>query len=263
MKHTLQVTLILVLLFIVAQVVGLLVTNNYLIDGVLPYDIERPEVEESTSYIPIIIAILIATGLALLIMKFKAFRLWKVWFFIGLLFTLLISFGAFVAQNVALVLALAFTIWKLFYPNVYIHNFTELFLYGGLAGLFVPILNVFSITILLIAISVYDMIAVWKTKHMVSLAKFQTKSKLFAGLMVPYKKGKQTAILGGGDIGFPLLFAGVILRFSGWLDALIVVGFAALALFGLFIYSKKDQFYPAMPFISAGVFLGYFVGLLV
>ena len=263
MKHNLQVTLILVVLFVLAQLIGLAVTDKYLVGEELPYGIERPEVEENVSYIPIIIAILIATGLALLLMKFKVMSLWKTWFFIGLLFTLLISMGAFIDQRLALVLALIFTIWKLFFPNVYIHNFTELLLYGGLAGLFVPILNVFSMTILLIVISFYDMFAVWKSKHMVSLAKFQTKAKVFAGLLVPYAKGKKSAILGGGDIGFPLLFAGVVLKTTGWLDALIVVLFSALALFGLFAYSKKDTFYPAMPFISAGVFVGYFVGLLV
>ncbi len=263
MKHTLQVTLLLVLLFVLAQLIGLGITARYLEEGTLPYGIERPDVEENTAYIPILIAIAIATGLALLIIKFNALSLWKAWFFIGLLFTLLIAINAFLPQYIALVLALGLTIWKLFFPNVYIHNSTEVLVYGGLAGLFVPILSVFSITILLIVISIYDMFAVWKSKHMVSLAKFQTKARVFAGLMVPYHRGKKVAILGGGDIGFPLLFAGVILKTSGWLDATLVVLFSALALFGLFLYSKKNTFYPAMPFISAGVFIGYGLGLLV
>ena len=42
--------------------------------------------------------------------------------------------------------------------------------------------------LLLALISVYDVIAVFKSKHMVSMANFQTESKVFAGLAVPRGK---------------------------------------------------------------------------
>ena len=102
-----------------------------------------------------------------------------------------------------------------------------------------PLLNIFYAYILLIILSLYDMYAVWKSKHMVKMAKFQTRSGIFAGLLIPYgfKKAKKkgmvkvkTAVLGGGDIGFPLLFAGTILVFKGWLPALIVTACATIAL---------------------------------
>ena len=48
----------------------------------------------------------------------------------------------------------------------------------------------FAVFVLLILISVYDFIAVFKIKHMITLAKFQTKSKVFAGLFVPYRREK-------------------------------------------------------------------------
>jgi presenilin-like A22 family membrane protease len=262
MKHTLKVTIILVSLFLLAQIIGLLVTGNYLKQERLPYDIERPEIEEKTAPISIFIIILVATGIALFLIKIGAFKIWKAWFFIGVLFTLLIAFGAFVNEIIALILAAVLAIIKIFKPNVIIHNFTELFIYAGLAGIFVPILNLLAISILLLVISIYDMIAVWKTKHMVKLAKFQSKVKLFAGLAVPYGKDK-LAVLGGGDIGFPLLFAGVVLKTTNMLNALIVVLFVCLALFGLFIYSKKNRFYPAMPFLTIGCGLGYLVTFLI
>ena len=113
---------------------------------------------------------------------------------------------------------------------------------------------------------------------MVSLAKFQSKSNLFAGLSIPYhsktskignissKKYKlekgSIAILGGGDIGFPLLFSGVILKTYNMQYALITTLFITLSLFILFLLSKKGKFYPGMPFLSAGCFLGYLVVLL-
>ena len=262
MKHNFKVSLIIISLFLVAHLIGLSVTEKYLVGEELPMGIERPEINEESGYVPILIALLIATFLVLLLIRLNAFRVWKIWFFVAVSYALLISFGAFVHQYLALFLAVGFASLKTLRPNVLSHNFSELFIYGGLAGIFVPILGLLSISLLLIFISIYDMIAVWKTKHMVKMAKFQTESKLFAGLLVPYGKNK-VAILGGGDIGFPLLFSGVILKTSGMFEAYIVSVFAALALLLLLVFSKKKKFYPAMPFISAGCLVGWLTTLLV
>ena len=145
---------------------------------------------------------------------------------------------------------------------------------------FFPVINVVSAVVLLIIISIYDMIAVWKSKHMIAMAKFQTRSKVFAGLMLPYHKpekgrakivsysstpgGKQqrvkSAILGGGDIAFPLLFSGVIMKTTAsFLIPAIITVCAALALFGLLVKGESNKFYPAMPFISIGCFAGYLI----
>ena len=67
------------------------------------------------------------------------------------------------------------------------------------------------------------------------------------------------AMLGGGDIGFPLLFSGVILKTLGLNQALIVSLCSALALLFLFIIAEKKKFYPAMPILSLGCLIGYLV----
>ncbi len=276
MKHDLNITLILIFLFLSSHVIGLFIIKNYLPqEKSLPLGIEKPQFNEKTSYIPIVISLLLATLLALLLIKLSALRLWKLWFFLSVFLTLAVAFTAFIPEIVALVLALIFSLLKIFKPNILIHNFTELFVYGGLAAIFVPVLSLWSITILLLIVSIYDMIAVWKTKHMISMAKFQAKSKIFAGLFVPYspkaeipsqvnkkiksKKIYREAILGGGDIAFPLLFSGVILKTLGFLPALVLSLSAAVALFILFLLAEKKKFYPAMPFISIGCFVGYFL----
>lgn len=259
MKHTFNVTIALLGLFIAAQLIGFYILNKYNVKE-LPYEIERPEFEKETSYLPLITIILIATGIALLLAKFKAIRLWKFWFFLSVWITLLISFAAFVNQNIAIIMALIFAAWKTFKPNVITHNFTELFIYGGFAAIFVPVLSLLSISILLVLIAIYDAIAVWKTKHMVKIAEFQSELRIFAGLLIPYgKKHENKAILGGGDIGFPLLFSGVIMQEYGLLQALIVTLFVAIALLWLLLAGQKNKFYPAMPFIAAGCFIGLLV----
>lgn len=264
MKHKLEITLMLVLFFLLAHFIGLAVINTYQ-TKTLPYNIQPPAIEEETSFVFIFIIILISTAIALILIKFKIFKLWKLWFFIAILFTLSISFSAFIPQVYAFVIALILALIRFLKANVLVHNLTEIFIYGGLAAILIPILNLVSISILLILISAYDFISVFKTKHMIKMAKFQTKQRIFTGLSIPYaiknKKRKKaevtTAILGGGDIGFTLLFSGVILKSTNLLNALVVSFIISLSLLALLIYSRKNKFYPAMPYLTAGCFLGY------
>ncbi len=283
MKHTTTITAVLIILFLLTQVIGLKTISNYIVvkdvvkketvieDGKevvkeitvqeesfeeLPYGLERPQVKEKTGYLQIALAMLMATILALILLKYRALRLWKLWFFLSVFFTLLIAFNAFISQTFALILALVFASFKTFKNNVVIHNFSELFIYGGLAVIFVPVVNLVSIIVILFLISIYDFIAVWKTKHMIKLAKFQAKIKLFAGLFIPY--GNKSAILGGGDMGFPLLFAGVLFKTYGW-NAIITVITSAIALTYLLIKSENNKYYPAMPFLTVGCLLGFII----
>ena len=255
MKHNYKVIGIILGLFLLAQVVGLYVSNYYYSVDDLPLGLERPEVQEETSFVTIFVFIVVATIMVLLLLKFQLWKLWKFWFLIAVFYCLTLSFSTFVSIIIAIALALVLAIWRVFFPNPYVHNFTEIFIYGALAAIFAPLLSVFGMVLLLVLISVYDYIAVFKTKHMVKMAKSQTKSKVFAGLLVPY--GKNVAILGGGDIGFPLLFSAVVLGKYGfsYLVSLIPLC-AALSLFGLFYYGDKKKFYPAMPFITVGCLVG-------
>jgi len=102
----------------------------------------------------------------------------------------------------------------------------------------------------------------------------------FAGLSIPYKIPKRvkkkerptkgmkktmikSAILGGGDIGFPLLFAGVLMKSVGFLKVLVIPVIVTVGLFLLLYFAKKDRFYPAMPFITLACFVGYGVLMLI
>ena len=64
------------------------------------------------------------------------------------------------------------------------------------------------------------------------------------------------AILGGGDIVFPIIASGVMLKTLGLVSALLVAIGATLGLAYLFFFAKKRRFYPAMPFITAGILIG-------
>jgi len=280
MKHSLPITLFLLFSFLLAQFMGLGIIYKY-IDPVkstqtgetefqdLPVLGERPEVNEGLSFLHIMFVVIIGTIIMLALIKYRLTWIWKGWFLIAVLITLIIAFSVLVRIEIAIALALILAVWKIFRPNVIIHNLTELFIYGGLAAIFVSWFNLLSASILLVLISIYDAYAVWKSKHMIKLAQSQAKAKVFAGLLIPYKLGKKvkkgakvrsekvrTAILGGGDIGFPLIFAGVVLKELGLWQSLLIPVFAGLGLALLLWFSQEKRFYPAMPFISAGCFVG-------
>lgn len=307
MKHTMQVTAILIAVFFFIQVFGLYALSRTMSvtqepDGTVSVGYsdtavgERPDIEGAASLLYILAGILIGTALIMLFVRLGQVRLWKAMYFLALwlastitigVFTANMTFGILSGALLAAVAALIISLLEVFRTNVLIHNATEVLIYPGIAILFAPLFSIEWAAVLLIAISLYDMYAVWKSGHMVKLARFQTSSKAFAGFVIPYSIGKgkglwalrgkmpkavgakgggvRTAILGGGDIAFPLVFAGVVMEwllssgvpmFSAFLQSAVVSAFAALFLLALFMRAQKDKFYPAMPFITAGCFAG-------
>ncbi len=159
--------------------------------------------------------------------------------------------------------------------------FGKLYEYFGLSA---SAWSIIAISAILILISLYDMYAVWHAGFMQKMAKYQIeKVKIFTGFFVPYlgqkerdqlakaklsknknKKVKVSlAILGGGDVVFPLILAGVVFNHWGLLQALIVSLFSTIALAFLFYISEKGKFYPAMPFITVGAFIGLAIAYLI
>ncbi|MFP4118751.1 MAG: presenilin family intramembrane aspartyl protease [Candidatus Woesearchaeota archaeon] len=316
MKHTARITIILLALFFLSQLLGLfLVTydaNQQVTvdeDNVTRINVtysdtamgERPEFQRETGPLwYLVIGIAIGTGILLLLMKLRSGRrLWKAWYFLAVVIAISIALGVFLNDKLAMLIAILLAFIKINRYTPIIHNVTEVFMYAGISFLLIPLFNTIWVSLALLAIiSIYDMYAVWKSKHMVKLAKFTTESKLFAGLAIPYGKtttqgkkpltrgrrasksqattSKKTAekttaqakqaILGGGDIVFPLLFAGTVLqmlldqgitKYSAMLYTSIIPVTTTIALALLFFKGKKDRFYPAMPFVTLGCLAGY------
>tara|TARA_B100000315_G_scaffold251869_1_gene287490 strand:+ start:1731 stop:2597 length:867 start_codon:yes stop_codon:yes gene_type:complete len=288
MKHPLGPTASLVLLFILTQVVGLFITQAYIpveagvvvvkdLPAVAGLEIERPDVPPQQGLWIVVAAIIVGTLLMLGIVWLGAGWLWKLWYFVSVLVLLHIALSSVLAPTPSVVFAIILAFLKTYKKSSIIHNGTEILVYGGLAAIFVPLLKEPWIMLVLLGlISVYDIIAVRKTQHMVKMARFQMEHKTFGGIMLQYgKEGKPgrpskrakpvggTAILGGGDIGFPLLFLGTLLYTRGMAASFIALPFIVLSLVYLLWQSKKDKFYPAMPFLTIGCLAGYAIVLLV
>lgn len=304
MKHPWKITAILLAMFFVTQLIGLFVISNYAgQEEKIPYGLAPPkDIAPATSLLSIVVAIAFAVVLILILMRFKVELILRLWFFVVILLSIGITINSFILRTplssmpldllmfkvtaaafIAFLIALPLAFLKVFRSSVIIHNVTELMIYPGIAAIFVPMLNIWTIVLLLIIISIYDAYAVWHAGFMQQMAKYQMNQvKVFAGFLVPNigkkeremikearsskKVGKlkkikvNLAILGGGDVVFPMILAGVIFMQMGLASALVIVAGATLALAYLFYISKKGKFYPAMPFITAGCFIA--LGLL-
>ena len=297
MKHDLRITFIILALFVLAQLLGLYVVNHYQ-EGKneLPFGLQSPTIQNQSDYYSFFPSIILAFIFAILIFffltKVRVEFILKAWFFAVVVISLSISFLSILSpiKNALLfsfVLASCLAALKVFKRNFIVHNATEIFIYPGIASVFVPLLNPWTVIALLILISIYDAWAVWHSGIMQKMAKYQIdKLKIFSGFFVPYlskqlrekiaklkkklpksklKKQKirvNVAILGGGDIVFPIITAGVMLKAFGIVSALWVIAGATLGLTYLFFISEKKKFYPAMPFITAGIILGVIASLL-
>ena len=308
MKHSLKITFVILAMFIITQFIGLYVVNYYsptqVINGEvvnvsspsLPFGMQTPEIQQEsdfyTTLLPsILISFVIAIFLLFILTKFKAELFLKLWFFSVIILALGIVFYTFIpsfkyASLFAAIIALPLAFEKVYQRNLIVHNLTELLIYPGIAAVFVPLFNLYTMIVILILISIYDMWAVWHSGIMQKMAKYQIDTlKIFSGFFVPYmskavrnkvkkmrleakenpeameslkdKKIKvNVAILGGGDVIFPIITAGVIMKLYGLVPALFVVLGATLGIGYLLFFAEKKKFYPAMPFITTGIFIG-------
>lgn len=249
----------------------------------------------------IIISFVLAIAIVFLLMRVKSIWFMRGWFFVVIALALgitlnlfMIKLGLIYPSLFAIALGILLAYLKIFRKNILVHNITELLIYPGIAAIFVAMLNVWTTIILLIIISIYDIWAVWHSGVMQKMAKFQINSLgVFGGFFLPYasdkvkekikllklkyknknipekviKKSKikiALAILGGGDIIFPIISAGVVLKaFGNIYSALCVSLFASIALLYLFVFAEKKKFYPAMPYLTAGILIGMLCGWLI
>lgn len=213
----------------------------------------------------------------------------QIFFVLAVFSGLDILFSTFITEPGATILAAGLVAFRFIRPTVLLHN---LVVVGGLAGIGGMLgLTLFprDAIILLIILAVYDVIAVYKTKHMVKMAEEMIKKRVILGIIVPEKilglKASMAAveqekisvrrilepgkigrfmILGGGDLVLPLLLIASVANQNIWQSVIILV----FALFGLLtmhlIFIKlKSKPMPALPPLAVFSILGYLVSLLI
>jgi presenilin-like A22 family membrane protease len=167
------------------------------------------------------------------------------------------------------------------YPEWYVIDISGIIVGVGAIGILGISLGIFLVIVLLIGLSIYDAISVYKTKHMIDLADAVMELKLPVMLVVPkttkYSLIKETEglkeklesgekreafFLGLGDIvmpGFLVVAAFHNIAGNGLLIALSVmvgtlIGFAVLM---SVVIKGKPQ--AGLPYLCSGAILGYVI----
>jgi presenilin-like A22 family membrane protease len=169
---------------------------------------------------------------------------------------------------------IAALVWRL--PRVVIHDIGIIFGIGGLATILGLSITPLVAVVLLAALSVYDIISVYRTQHMVTLARRMMSSGAVFGFLVPARfrtffmrrddalRERAVMMLGSGDIGLPLVLATSAVSQSV-VAALFV---AAASLLGvatmqwLFIHQERPAPMAALPPIAAAAIFGYLLAML-
>lgn len=185
----------------------------------------------------------------------------------------------FIDNYLATVSAISLIVLGILYRSIFFHNFNFAFAISGLSLVLAARLESIIAVIILILFSLYDIIAVYFTKHMVKMAHSMIEQRVIFGFIIPSKssylikppeefeigtKESEVFILGGGDIALPLL-----LIFSLTKVSLFVASFVAVfSLLGIFlthlIFALQTERKPmaALPPIATMTILGYLITFL-
>ena len=239
------------------------------------------------SFFQFILNFLLATLFILLISRFVKFEKGKGTIF-KILFIFAVSLGGllfletWLPEPLPLIFIFVSIFWWLKKPSVLIQDLLIILGIAGTGSILGLSLNPLMVIALLIIFSIYDFIAVYKTKHMIKMAKEMIESRAILALVIPpnifgfrdslekigyppERVGGKFLILGGGDVVFPLLFS-VSLIPSGIFNSLIVAIFSLIGLFAgfwFFISQKTRQPIPALPPIALFSIIGFFITLII
>ncbi len=271
------------LFFVATNFLGLLVANFFVGQPELSQAVTESVTlvndnkQDPLNSIALLLYILAATAVFLIVIKFFPLRM--SWLFriieaiaiffvsVSLLEVLWLYFAPipeaiewlFILIGLALVL-----LRNKFFENVSLRNVVTVLLASYVGALIGTGLGVFPILLFIILLAVYDFIAVFKTKHMITLAKGITKQNLAFTVAMPTPKHQFE--LGTGDLALPLVFAVSTMKASqaiGFPSYLVPAGMVLTAsLIGLLItidYSGKHvgKALPALP-LQAVLMLGAF-----
>lgn len=248
-----NIFLLLGFFFIITQSIGLFVANKF-IELNVKAQLFTEDSNDPINAIYLFLMILLMTGIILLILKFRKKNnfLWIIEA-LAILSTSIIVFSAFFENNDLIVLFFVGIIFITRYlnkENILIKNIVSIIAISG-AGAMVGIsIGLIPVLIFIFILAIYDLIAVFGTKHMVTLGKAVTKDNFAFTITMPTKQHKFE--LGNGDLVIPLVTATSILA-SGWFNnnylvSALVLIFSFIGLvFAIHIVSTKKIALPALP----------------
>lgn len=274
MKNNFKPFIGFLILFVLTHVLGLWVA--YTILGTPTAVIPDPVSDYTLIDIAILLALM--TLFIVIVTKFKRVGGW----FFKVTLAFLILGGAqtvldlFVSSEIAFFIGIFCVILFLFFNNIFLQNIIMIFTMAGIGALLGLSLTPKIVVIVLAVLSFYDIWAVYKTRHMVSMARTMISSGAISGFVIPangqslkskindFQPGEGFMLLGSGDVVLPLLLSVSLLSVSFY-QAIVVSIFATVGLFIMYwLLITQDEPRPmaALPPIAMATLIGYIVTLL-
>ena len=199
----------------------------------------------------------------------------RIFFLLALFSGTLITLGIFLSNIWSLIFSLLLVVAYSFYPYVWFHNLVLILTLPGIAAVLGASITPYAAVILLIFMSVYDYIAVYKTKHMIKMAKAMITGRAIFAMIYPehwhgFKAhlnkahpGEGFMMLGTGDFVFPIIMATSAYSISAaaaW-TVLIVSLLGLLLMHLIFSLQKVRRPMPALPPLAAFSIIGFFAAM--
>ncbi len=215
---------------------------------------------------------------------FGAFRVYKGDLLFKLMFGLMIFLGAEVilepllSPNYFLIFFLAFGLSMLRFavPRVWSQNLSIIIGLSGVSASLGLQLSPWSMVIILLVLSAYDFVAVYKTRHMVAMFKELVERGVFLSIVIPEDRKNWLLdmkdvrpklgflILGTGDVALPLIFAVSALAYGLGSSIGVMIGafLGLVSMHAIFALQKEKAPMPALPPIAVGSIIGFLLSLL-
>lgn len=201
-----------------------------------------------------------------------------------IIFLFLFGWGMFVALGFSLPVAAALGIavvaallW-LFMPRIWLHNLLLVIALASMGTVFGVFFAPWTAILFMLVISVYDILAV-RFGYMMWMVKRLSVSDTLPAFVIPKtisgwnmdmrkarifddESERDFSVLGGGDIGFPLLLVVSVFFAHGFTRSLVVAGFSLLGLAVAYWVQRKllkGKPTPALPPISLLSIIGYLI----
>ena len=191
-------------------------------------------------------------------------------------FVLLLALGVDYHDLIALILSLALYLARLRLKQM--RNVLAIIAAAGIGALIGFSLDPLPIVLLIVVVAIYDMIAVWWTKHMVEFARYFSRTPttftIAAQEMTEVRVKRKGRIvkeikpsmmqLGTGDLSIPATFIVTLYKYGNFFfPAAALVGATIGLYFILRRAEEEKKVFPAMPSIVLGSLFAFFAAVFV
>jgi len=201
-----------------------------------------------------------------------------------ILFLSLFAWGAFVALGLSLTVPVAVGMSVVaaslyfFMPKIWLHNLLMVISLASIGTVFGVLFAPWTAILFMLVVSVYDILAV-RFGYMMWMIRRLSISDTLPAFIIPKtiskwnlnlrevrlfedKSEKEFSLLGGGDVGFPLLLVVSVFFAYGFARSLVVAGSALLGLAAAYWVQRKmlkGKPTPALPPISVLSIVGFLI----